>query len=120
VRGKIRRGTWARWSDLGGMSWVVAWVGWLGFRGFGAGRCVEIEPLLIRFQDAMGGCRGGLGSREEYLAFGPPPPLLKQEETPADNQRLLHASCFGKKRELTRMLGWEGARGDESQVPFRV
>ena len=119
MRGKIRRGTWARWSDLGGMSWVVAWVGWLGFRGFGAGRCVEIEPLLIRFQDAMGGCRGGLGSREEYLAFGPPPPLLKQEETPADNQRLLHASCFGKKRELTRMLGWEGAR-DESQVPFRV
>ena len=26
------------------------------------------------------------------------------------NERVLHASCFGKKRELTRMLGWEGAR----------
>lgn len=30
---------------------------WVGFRGFGAGRGVGIEPLLIRFQDATGECR---------------------------------------------------------------
>jgi len=34
---------------------VVAWVGWLGFRRFGAAGGGEIDPLLIRFQDGIGG-----------------------------------------------------------------
>jgi hypothetical protein len=42
------------WSDLGGKSWVMAWVGSLGLRGFGAGGGRGIEPLLSRFQDATG------------------------------------------------------------------
>ena len=32
------------WSDLGGKSWVMAWVGSLGFRGFGAGGGRGLSP----------------------------------------------------------------------------